>query len=211
MAELHARCFKYCLIALNLVFALLGLIILMVGFWFRFDQRTRSLFEVDENAERFSIGIYVMWAAGSLVLVAGFTGYLSITREHRCLIWIYLGILSLLFLIEMGVAIWAFVQKDQVIKQLQDAYAKTASSENQSDVDLKCLLNALQKTMDCCDQGSSDCSSQTYTDCKEAIKEIINSKLHIFAAIAFGIALFTVLGIILTVLFQRSFRRSLVI
>ncbi|XP_072915892.1 CD9 antigen-like [Hemitrygon akajei] len=210
MAKLHARCFKYCLIAINLVFTLLGLVILMLGFWFRYDQRTRTLFEVDKSAEQFSIGIYVMWAAGSLLLVAGFTGYLSITREHRCLIWIYFGILILLFLIEMGVAIWAFVQKDQVIKQLQDAYANTVIN-NKDDVDLNCLLSAVQKTMDCCDKGSKDCSSRTYEDCKEAIKEMINSKLHIFAAIAFGIALFTVLGIILTILFQRSFRRSLVI
>ncbi|XP_051886040.1 CD9 antigen-like [Pristis pectinata] len=211
MAELHAKCFKYCLIALNLVFSLLGLIILMLGFWFRFDHRTRSLFEIDENAERFSIGIYMMWAAGSLLLVAGFTGYLSVTREYRCMIWIYLGILILLFLIEMGVAIWAFVQKDQVIKQLQDAYSKTISGRNQDDSDFKCFINALQKTLDCCDDQVEHAAQRTYKDCKEAIKETINSKLHIFAAMAFGIALVTALGIILTILFQRSLKSSHVI
>ncbi|XP_055506477.1 CD9 antigen-like [Leucoraja erinacea] len=216
MPQIHAKCFKYCLIALNLIFALLGLIILMLGFWFRFDPRTRSLFDIDENAKRISVGIYVMWAAGSLLLVAGIIGYLSVTRQYRCMIWIYLGFLILLFLIEMGVAIWAFVQKDQVIEQLQTTYIKTAASNNK-DVDFDCMINAIHKTLDCC--GYLDESGQQagcnppgqHKDCGKAIEEIINSKLHIFAATAFGIALVTVLGIILTILFQRSLKSSRVI
>ncbi|XP_078272678.1 CD9 antigen-like [Rhinoraja longicauda] len=217
MQQLHAKCLKYCLLALNLVFALLGLIILMLGFWFRFDQRTRSLFEIDENAKQLSVGIYVMWAAGSLLLAAGFTGYLSVTRQYRCMIWIYLGFLILLFLIEMGVAIWAFVQKDQVIEQLQTTYVKTAARGNAKDVDFECMINTIHKTLDCCgylDKSGhqAGCSAPAqYKDCGKAIEETINSKLHIFAAIAFGIALVTVLGIILTIFFRRSIKSSRVV
>ncbi|XP_069760573.1 CD9 antigen-like [Narcine bancroftii] len=214
MAELNAKCFKYCLIVLNLVFSLLGFLILILGFWFRFDQRTRNLFEIAENAERFSVGIYVMWAAGSLLLVTGFLGYLSITRQYKCMLWIYLGLLIVLFFIEMGVAVWAFVQKDQVIEQLQTAYVKTVDL---SKADFTCMINALHKTLDCCGYTSESgqqrgCySSAKHEDCKKAIEGTINSKLHIFAAIAFCISLITVLGIILTILFQRTLGSSRVI
>ncbi|XP_067906300.1 CD9 antigen-like [Heterodontus francisci] len=214
MVKVQARCIKYCLIILNLLFSLLGLIILLLAFWFRFDERTKNLYEVAEHGEKFLIAIYAMWTAGGLLLVAGCTGYFAVTRESKCLLWVYLALIVLLFLIEMAVAIWAFVQKDEVIKQLQDAYAGTVDLSKEDDVDFQCMIKALHKTLDCC--GYKDKSGNTrgcskgsqYKDCLEAIEQIINSKLHIFAAIAFSIALITVFGIILTILMQRSIKPS---
>ncbi|XP_078075683.1 CD9 antigen-like [Mustelus asterias] len=215
MVVFQARCIKYCLIVLNLLFSLLGLIILLLAFWFRFDERTKSLYEVGQHGDKFIIGIYAMWAAGGLLLVAGFTGHFAVTRESKCLLWVYLSIIVLLFLVEMAVAIWAFAQKDEIIKQLQDAYAGTIDVSSLEDIDFKCMINALHKTLNCC--GYKDKSGTTqgctgqYKDCLEAIEEIINSKLHIFAAIAFGVALITVVGIIFTILLQRSIKPSGVI
>ncbi|XP_038636888.1 CD9 antigen-like [Scyliorhinus canicula] len=215
MVMFQARCIKYCLIILNLLFSLLGLTILLLAFWFRFDERTKSLYEVAQHGEKFTIGIYAMWAAGGLLLVAGFTGYFAVTRESKCLLWVYFAIIVLLFLVEMAVAIWAFAQKDEVIKQLQDAYAGTIDVSSPDAVDFKCMINALHKTLGCCGykdkQGSVRGCTTGYKDCLEAIEEIINSKLHIFAAIAFGIALITVFGIIFTILLQRSIKPSGVI
>ncbi|XP_078423802.1 CD9 antigen-like isoform X1 [Cetorhinus maximus] len=212
MVVFQARCIKYCLIVLNLLFSLLGLIILLLAFWFRFDERTKSLYEVAKHGEKFIIGIYAMWAAGGLLLVAGFTGYFAVTRESKCLLWVYLSIIVLLFLVEMAIAIWAFARKDEVIKQLQDAYSGTIDVSREDDFDFKCIMNTLHKTLDCCGYKDKSgnlrgCTSQ-YKDCLEAIEGIINSKLHIFAAIAFGIALITVFGIIFTILLQRSIKPS---
>ncbi|XP_060695709.1 CD9 antigen-like [Hemiscyllium ocellatum] len=213
MVVIQARCIKYCLLILNLIFALLGLIILLLAFWFRFDERTKSLYEVGANGEKLIIGIYVMWAAGGLLLVSGFTGYFAVTKESKCLLWFYLVLIVILFLIEMTVAIWAFAQKDVVIEQLQDAYAGTIDLDKQDDVDFKCMINALHKTLDCCGYKSKSgqirgCDSSKFKDCLERIEHIINSKLHIFAAVAFGIALITVFGIIFTILLYRSIKRS---
>ncbi|XP_020374771.1 CD9 antigen-like [Rhincodon typus] len=213
MVVIQARCIKCCLLILNLIFALLGLIILLLAFWFRFDERTKSLYEVSMNGEKFIIGIYVMWAAGGLLLVSGFTGYFAVSKESKCLLWFYLALIVILFLVEMTVAIWVFAQKDVVIKQLQGTYAGTIDLGNQNDLDFKCMINVLHKTLDCCGYKSisgqiKGCDSSKYKDCLESIEHIINSKLHIFAAIAFGIALITVFGIIFTILLYRSIKQS---
>uniref|UniRef100_UPI00398F0595 CD9 antigen-like n=1 Tax=Pristiophorus japonicus TaxID=55135 RepID=UPI00398F0595 len=214
MVAIQGKCIKCCLIILNLLFSLLGLMILLLAFWFRFDQRTRSLFEVAEQADSLNLGIYAMWAAGAMLLVSGFTGYFGATRDSKCLLWVYLALLIVLALVEMGVAIWAFVQKDKVIQQLKDAYTGTIDVNSKDDVNFQCLINTLHKTLDCC--GYTDTSGRAkgctngnqHKDCLKAIEEIINSKLHIFAAIAFSIALVTAFGIILTILLQRIIKSS---
>ncbi|XP_067856115.1 CD9 antigen-like [Heptranchias perlo] len=214
MVKVQAKCIKWSLVILNLLFSLIGLIILLLAFWFRFDQRTSSLFQVAEHADNFKIGIYAMWAAGGLLLVAGFTGYFSVTRESKCLLWIYFALLVVLFLVEMGVAIWAFAQKDKVIEQLQEAYARTIDLDKEDDVDFQCMINTLHETLDCCGYKDSSgtekgCDRGTQQkDCLKAIEQVINSKLHIFAAIAFSIALVTAFGIIFTILLQRSIKPS---
>ncbi|XP_072407838.1 CD9 antigen-like isoform X2 [Chiloscyllium punctatum] len=154
---------------------------------------------------------FCYWHFG-FALMKGQKVFMKLVRMGRNSL-LYLVLIVMLFLIEMTVAIWAFAQKDAVIEQLQDAYAGTIDLGKQDDVDFKCMINALHKTLDCCGYKSKSgqikgCDSSKYKDCLERIEHIINSKLHIFAAIAFGIALITVFGIIFTILLYRSIKRS---
>uniref|UniRef100_A0A672TBT8 CD81 protein-like n=1 Tax=Sinocyclocheilus grahami TaxID=75366 RepID=A0A672TBT8_SINGR len=84
------KCVKYLLFVFNFIFWLMGSLVLAVGLWLRLDPNTVSLLG-EGGPDTFFIGVYILIAAGGLVMLVGFFGCCGAVRESQCL----LGLVSL--------------------------------------------------------------------------------------------------------------------
>ncbi|XP_076578972.1 CD9 antigen-like [Chaetodon auriga] len=79
-------CVKYALFIFNFVFWLAGTAVLAVGLWLRFDSRTAGLFEGEESPTVFFTGVYILIAAGVLMMVVGILGCCGAIKESPCML-----------------------------------------------------------------------------------------------------------------------------
>merc|ERR1711962_1779557 len=75
------KCIKYLVFVFNFLFWLAGTRVLAVGLWLRFDSRTAGLFEGDDSPSVFFTGVYILIAAGALMMVVGFLGCCGAIKE----------------------------------------------------------------------------------------------------------------------------------
>uniref|UniRef100_A0A3Q2CJU4 CD81 molecule b n=1 Tax=Cyprinodon variegatus TaxID=28743 RepID=A0A3Q2CJU4_CYPVA len=156
------KCIKYMLFFFNFIFWLAGGVILGVALWLRHDSQTSNLlilqFEGQQAPSTFYISVYILIAVGAVMMLVGFLGCYGAIQESQCLLGTFFFFLVILFASEVAAAIWGFMNKDTMSKELINfydaAYIKAVDVSGSPSKDAAVsVLGAFHTTLNCCGKG----------------------------------------------------------
>ncbi|KAJ8374013.1 hypothetical protein SKAU_G00045930 [Synaphobranchus kaupii] len=216
------KCIKYLLFTFNFIFWLAGTAVLAIGLWLRFDPKTKGLFEGEESPSVFFTGVYILIAAGALMMVVGFLGCCGAIQESTCMLGFFFFFLLIIFAVEVAAGIWGFSNQDKIVNDVVDFYRKTFENYKATNQDvLRESLRLIQFGLNCCgttgtifDSAKDTCPKKEGLDllitksCPDAIEEVFNSKLHVIGGVGIGIAVIMVFGMIFSMLLCCAIRRT---
>ncbi|XP_012689971.1 CD9 antigen [Clupea harengus] len=198
------KCVKYLLFIFNFIFWLMGSLVLAVGLWLRLDPEVVSLLSDEGAPDTFFIGVYILIAAGALVMLVGFFGCCGAVRESQCLLGLFFACLLIIFGAEVAAGVFGFLSKDKIIEDIQNFYAESIKEDNNGT-----MIQSYNKVLGCCGTQDSACpDSPDLKTCDEAISEFFNSKLFIVGYVGIGIAGVMIIGMIFSMVLCCAIRNS---
>ncbi|KAL4625011.1 CD9 antigen isoform X1 [Arapaima gigas] len=216
------KCIKYLLFTFNFIFWLAGTAVLAIGLWLRFDSRTKGLFEGNDSPSVFFTGVYILIAAGALMMVVGFLGCCGAIQESTCMLGLFFFFLLLIFAVEVAAGIWGFSNQDKVVNEIIEFYKQTFQNYKDTKQEaLKETLRIIQFGLNCCgptgtafDGAKDTCPKKEgldqfiTTSCPSAIEELFSSKLHIIGGVGIGIGIIMIFGMIFSMMLCCAIRRT---
>lgn len=222
---------KYMLFFLNFIFWLAGGVILGVALWLRHDSQTSNLlilqFEGQQAPNTFYISVYILIAVGAVMMLVGFLGCFGAIQESQCLLGTFFFFLVILFACEVAAAIWGFMNRDTISKELinfyDSAYIKAVdvSGSPSKDAAIK-VLDVFHTTLDCCGKGddtplfkqvtSTLCPRKTdfskSQSCHDKLIELFSEKLYLIGLAALVVAVIMIFEMIFTMVLCCGIRNS---
>ncbi|KAG7253476.1 hypothetical protein CRUP_007793 [Coryphaenoides rupestris] len=125
----------------------------------RFDPGPRACSRGQTPRRVFFTGVYILIAAGALMMVVGFLGCCGAIKESPCMLGLVkmtlncLLLLSflLIFAIEVAAGIWGLSNKNRVVEDVTEFYKQTyANYKNTKQEALKETLRLIHFGLDCC-------------------------------------------------------------
>jgi len=161
-------CTKYFLFSFNILFWLLGLLLLTCGIW---AWTEKGFF--DDVAELTSIPldpVVVILSIGFVMFILSFSGCLGALRENICLLKFFSIILGIIFFAELVAGILAFVYKSWFQTKF-NLFMQTTISKYRDDPDLQNLIDFSQQFLECCGgtNGPQDWENNVYFNCTSEI------------------------------------------
>ncbi|KAM6961078.1 CD9 molecule a isoform 2-T2 [Aplochiton taeniatus] len=216
------KCVKYLMFVFNFSLWLAGTAVLAVGLWLRFDPKTKGLFEGSDAPFVFLTGVYILIAAGALMMVVGFLGCCGAIRESPCMLGLFFFFLLIIFALEVAAGIWGFSNQSKIVDDITTFYMETYNDyTNTRDERLKETLRLIQTGLECCgptgtvvDSNKDTCPprdalAQLITkSCPDAIDNVFDSKLHIIGGVGVTIGVVMVFGMIFSMLLCCAIRKS---
>ncbi|KAM3588184.1 uncharacterized protein V6R79_023674 [Siganus canaliculatus] len=215
------QCIKYLVFLFNFLFWLAGTAVLAVGLWLRFDSRTVGLFSGDTSPSHFFIGVYILIAAGGLMMVVGFLGCCGAIQESPCMLGLFFLFLLLIFAVEVAAGIWGLSNQETVVDDVVEFYKQTFNNyEDTKQQALKETLRVIHFGLNCCGltgptfAAATDICPKTGADvpitttCPTAIEEVFNNKLHIIGGIGIGIGITMIFGMVFSMMLLCAIKRS---
>lgn len=132
------RCFKYSLMAFNVLFLIFGIVLTAVGSY----ALTGNVSQL--AGQTLPQGITVM---GGFILVLSLAGCIAAWKESRLFLAIYFGFLAIFTLILFSVGIAVYVEKDKAPEFISQAWI---SAYNDGGAAGKEVLVALETQLKCC-------------------------------------------------------------
>ncbi|XP_072282506.1 tetraspanin-2 [Pyxicephalus adspersus] len=212
------RCVKYLLLTFNLIFLLAGSAIVSVGLWLLFTGNIKQLSEGDEEVYLFFfIGLYVLIGAGALMMLIGFFGCCGAARESQCLLGAFFACLLVIFAAEVTAGVFAFLGKQQTIKEAQHLYTEAYDDyikngkKNDTLIDFhtfaKCCGNENPQSAQLI---SSLCLEEhkEHKNCLEEIAKVLHQSFQIVGILAVATAGVTIFGMIFSMVLCCAIRNS---
>nr|BAI87827.1 CD9 antigen [Conger myriaster] len=216
------KCVKYLMFAFNFLFWLAGTAVFAVGLWLRFDNKTKGLFEGEEAPSVFFTGVYILIAAGALMMVVGFLGCCGAIQESPCMLGLFFFFLLIIFAAEVAAGIWGFSNQDKVVNDITTFYKETFDNYKKTKQEtLKETLTLIHFGLNCCgptgiafDGALQTCPKKEGLEllitksCTTAIEEVFNSKLHIIGGVGIGIGIIMIFGMIFSMMLCCAIRKT---
>ncbi|XP_028028806.1 CD63 antigen-like [Bombyx mandarina] len=225
-------CVKYLMFCFNLLFAITGLIILIVGIRAEINSYPYMNF-TDENFYKFAPIVLII--VGIIVFIVAFFGCCGAVKENHCMIITFSVFLLIIFVAELAVGIAGYMKhtdlEDSVMRNLNASITQYPVDKN-----VQKTIDIIQTDLQCCginspadwaDHGlpipSTCCSAQeinngVVADCTEnstnfhskgcLTKLVVHMKDigMVLAGVGVGIALVQLLGVIFACCLARSIR-----
>ncbi|KAG7326507.1 hypothetical protein KOW79_009908 [Hemibagrus wyckioides] len=201
------KCVKYLLFIFNFIFWLSGSLVLAVGLWLRFDPHIASLLKEDGAPETFFLAVYILIGAGGIMMLVGFFGCCGAVRESQCLLGLFFSCLLIIFGAEVAAGVFGFLNKDQIIKDVQNFYTASLTGTGNSTI-----TSIYHEILACC--GSSERKSDVLScpdnskDCVKAIEDFFNEKLFIIGYVGIGVAGIMIIGMIFSMVLCCGIRSN---
>ncbi|XP_037030576.1 tetraspanin-5 isoform X5 [Bradysia coprophila] len=159
-------CLKYVIFSVNVLFWLLGLCIMAVGFW---AWTEKDVFNNISKLTTIALDpAFILICSGTITFIIGFTGCVGALRENTCLLAAYSMFLVVLLLMEMGAGILIFILKDKGwIKEQATTSLQIFIIHYREDPDQQNLIDWIQEDwLQCCGiEGPKDWDSNNYFNC----------------------------------------------
>uniref|UniRef100_A0A3P8R501 Tetraspanin n=1 Tax=Astatotilapia calliptera TaxID=8154 RepID=A0A3P8R501_ASTCA len=137
---------KYFLIICNLLFTVLGLLLLALGVWGLISKESFAQEKIS------SIGtdpMLVVLSVGFLLTVLCLSGCVGALRENRCLLKLFSATVLVLITAQVIIAIVAHTLQDQIEGNLRSGML-VAIARYQDDLDLRFITDEIQSNLQCC-------------------------------------------------------------
>ncbi|XP_029438046.1 CD82 antigen [Rhinatrema bivittatum] len=143
---------KYFLFLFNLLFFILGALILGFGIWILVDN-TSFIAVLQSSSASLKVASYILITVGAITMLMGFLGCVGAVNEIRCLLGLYCACLLLILIAQVTAGVLIYFQRDKlktelsvVIEDLIENYdymdGKNTSTEETWDY--------VQKQLKCC-------------------------------------------------------------
>uniref|UniRef100_A0A3P9PGA1 Tetraspanin n=1 Tax=Poecilia reticulata TaxID=8081 RepID=A0A3P9PGA1_POERE len=225
------KCIKYMLFFFNFIFWLAGGVILGVALWLRHDSKTSNLlilqFEGQQAPSTFYISVYILIAVGAVMMLVGFLGCYGAIQESQCLLGTFFFFLVILFACEVAAAIWGFMNRDTMSKELINfydaAYIKAVDVTGSPSKDAAIsVLGAFHTTLNCCGKGEDTPLFMQHLvltgtlptplrdkgSCHRELVALFSEKLHLIGLAALVVAVIMIFEMIFTMVLCCGIRNS---
>ncbi|XP_068947569.1 CD82 antigen [Petaurus breviceps papuanus] len=142
---------KYFLFLFNLLFFILGAVILGFGIWILADRS--SFISVLQTSSNLKIGAYVFIGVGAVTMIMGFLGCIGAVNEIRCLLGLYFSALLLILVAQVAAGVLVYVHSDEVKEEMGTIVVQLISSYNSDNDTQKAIQDAwdyVQTQVKCC-------------------------------------------------------------
>lgn len=141
---------KYFLFLFNLLFFILGAVILGFGVWILADRS--SFISVLQTSSGFlKTGAFVFIGVGVVTMLMGFLGCLGAVNEVRCLLGLYFAFLLLILVAQVAAGTLFYFNMGQLKQEMGDVVGKLIRTYNASGQDnLQEAWDYVQAQVKCC-------------------------------------------------------------
>ncbi|KAM5224265.1 CD82 antigen isoform 2-T2 [Hipposideros larvatus] len=108
---------KYFLFLFNLLFFILGAVILGFGVWILADRRS-FIFVLQTSSSSVTVGAYVFIGVGAVTMLMGFLGCIGAVNEVRCLLGLYFAFLLLILIAQVAAGALFYFNMDKVKQEM---------------------------------------------------------------------------------------------
>ncbi|XP_013104944.1 CD63 antigen [Stomoxys calcitrans] len=231
MASGGLTCVKYLTFFCNLLFALSGVLILLIGAMVQFNYAHYSNFVSDH----IWTAPIILMVVGALVAFICFMGCCGALKENSCMILSFAILALIVFFLEIGLGIAGYI-KHTGLRQIMETQFNATMEQYNERKDYRDAWSLLQTELGCCGiQGPNDwekvfsnetmpasccpminlneATSCTVTHankngCLKELLDILDSKTLALAVVVLGVAGIQFLTILFACCLYRSFRRS---
>jgi len=231
MVQGGMKCVKYILFAFNLLFFLAGLGLIITGAVVQ--TRFRSYFDFFGGS--FSGAAIVLIVIGSIIFIIGFFGCCGAYKENYCMTMTFAALLIIIFIVEIGAGIAAYVMKEKVKGLVQEYMEKAipkydkpesegiTETWNAMQHDFKCCgaknytdwkaAGIKEVPRSCCIKENAACDTSKITDihtdgCVKGFVNFVKDNVLIIAGVGIGLAFVQVFGILLACCLARSIKKE---
>jgi len=152
MVQGGMKCIKYLLFLFNLVFVIIGIVLIAVGVSVRLGFK--PYYDLVDTSE-FSTPPNLFIAVGVIVFFIAFLGCCGAVKENNCMMMTYSVLVGLLLVVELGAAFAAFALQDDVegllfkgLNETQHHYS--LNTTDQRHIDETKSWDLMQHTLKCC-------------------------------------------------------------
>ncbi|XP_069347593.1 tetraspanin-19 [Eulemur rufifrons] len=147
--------FEYFLNLINGAFLVLGLLFIGFGVWLLLD-RNNFLTALDERSHNIVYISQILIGTGSAIVLLCLLGYLGIHNKIRWLLILYAILITWAFGVQVILSAIIFTKKEEVRQLWHDkidlVISEYGSKDKPEEIPKWTILNALQKTLQCCGQ-----------------------------------------------------------
>lgn len=109
---------KYFLFLFNLLFFILGAVILGFGVWILADKNS-FISVLQTSSSSLQAGAYVFIGVGAVTMVMGFLGCIGAVNEVRCLLGLYFVFLLLILIAQVTVGVLFYFNADKLKREME--------------------------------------------------------------------------------------------
>ncbi|XP_072278269.1 CD82 antigen [Pyxicephalus adspersus] len=143
---------KYFLFLFNLLFFILGAVILGFGIWILVDK-TSFIAVLQSSSHSINIGSYILIAIGGVTMIMGFLGCVGAVNEIRCLLALYFTFLLLILIAQVAVGVFIYFQREELKNEMSTIIDKVIVSYNPDDGEndsAESTWDYIQHNLECC-------------------------------------------------------------
>lgn len=216
---------KYLVFIANLVFALAGLALVIIGVMYKFNSEATKVLPND-----FGLAPILSIIIGAIVFITASLGCCGAVKESTCMLTTYAIILLSIFIIQLAIGIYAFLQikdphdfRNTIRKSYQDTFNHRNQNHEANETIqltqrwLKCCgvdgpddWNSNSLPPSCCENTPNVCYSSSpnlhHEGCAQKMFEFLKSGSNFVGYAAIGIALIEVIGAIFGLCLASSIR-----
>lgn len=139
---------KYFLFLFNLIFFLLGGVILGFGLWLLLDNQSFIVVLNDSTAVK--VACYILIGVGGFSMLMGFVGCLGAIYEVRCLLGLYFTCLLLILIAQIAAGALIYFQKDMLDEEMSRIVSKVLDNYPGNNTTTEQAWDFIQRNMKCC-------------------------------------------------------------
>ncbi|XP_062918321.1 CD82 molecule b [Mobula hypostoma] len=143
---------KYFLFLFNLLFFILGAVILGFGLWILLDN-TSFIAVLQSSLSALRVGSYILLGVGSVTMLMGFLGCLGAVNEVKCLLGLYFTCLLLILIAQVTAGVLIYLQRDALKAEIADVIHRMIVNYNPQDIQDRSFgatWDYIQRELQCC-------------------------------------------------------------
>lgn len=143
---------KYFLFLFNLLFFILGAVILGFGIWILVDKSS-FIAVLQSSSHSINVGSYILIAIGGVTMIMGFLGCVGAVNEIRCLLALYFTFLLLILIAQVVVGVFIYFQREDLKNEMSTIIDQLIVSYNPDDItnmNAEDTWDYIQYSLKCC-------------------------------------------------------------
>ena len=155
---------KYILFALNVLFWLFGLVMVLVGVYAKSEK---SYGGIGATLPWFMDPANLFIIIGAIIFTLAFLGCIGSLRENIAILKSFEYTIDILLFLEIGLAIYVYVDRNRVKRNVENVLKNTIP-KYRDDEDFQSIIDWTQENMKCCGISSeADWDQNVYFNCTE--------------------------------------------